>query len=192
MKTENIKNSIIAMLNAGSNIATIEYKTAVKTAAKYKDVKIEKTSRANIMMFKSLKEYTDVYSNAVKKTASKIESNDSQKIDDFEKSDSYFIHDKICHSIVYHKANNTPYLFAIFNKSLGSIYTIDGIESTKNDVSQYLTPSEAKKLLGDNSLTYNVKNDIVHAVIVRTIKLENIISVNANKAKIEFKTALAA
>jgi hypothetical protein len=83
-------------------------------------------------------------------------------------------------------------LFAIFNKSLGSIYTIDGIESTKNDVSQYLTPSEAKKLLGDNSLTYNVKNDIVHAVIVRTIKLENIISVNANKAKIEFKTALAA
>ena len=181
------------MLNDGSNIATIEYKTAVKTAAKYKDVKkIEKTSRANVMLFKSLKEYTDVYLNAVKKTASKIESNDAQNVDNFEKSDSYFIHDRSCHSIAYHKANSMPYLFAIFNKSLGSIYTVDGIECDRLTVAQYLTPSEAKKLLGDNSLTYNVKNDVIHAVIVRTIKLENIISVNANKAKIEFKTALAA
>jgi hypothetical protein len=192
MKTENTKNAIIAMLNAGSNIATIEYKTAVKTAAKFKDIKIEKTSRANVMLFKSLKDYTNVYLNAVKKTASKIAENDAQNVDNFETSSNYFEHDTQCHSIVYHKANNTPYLFTIFNKSLGSIYTVAGIESTKNDVSQYLTPSEAKKLLGDNSLTYNVKNDIVHAVIVRTIKLENIISVNANKAKIEFKTALHA
>lgn len=192
MKTQNMIETVKALLNNGSNIATITYKTAVKTAAKYNNIKIEKTSRANVMLFKSLSDYTDVYTNAVKKTAGKIAENDSAKVESFEKSENYFSHDRDCHSIVYHKTNNKAYLYAIFNKSFETVYTIDGLTVDKSEVIQYLTPSEAKKMLDSNGLTYNLKNDIVHAVIVRTIALDNIISINANNAKIEFKTALAA
>lgn len=184
--------TVKALLNNGSNIATITYKTDVKTSAKFKDTKIEKTTRASVMLFKTLNEYTDVYSNAVKKTASKIAENDSANVESFEKSDNYFSHDRDCHSIVYHKTNKKAYLYAIFNKTFETVYTIDGFTVDKSQVIPYLTVSEQKKILDNTGITYNVKNDIVHAVIVRTISIENIISINANNAKIEFKTALAA
>lgn len=192
MKTLNVINTIKSILSNGSNIATITYKTDVKTSAKFKDTKIEKTTRASVMLFKTLAEYTDVYSNAVKKTAGKIAENDSAKVESFEKSESYFSHDRDCHSIVYHKQTNKPYLFAIFNRTFETVYTIDSVEVDKSQVIPYLTASEQKKMLDNTGITYNVKNDIVHAVIVRTISIENIIGINANNAKIEFKTALAA
>lgn len=184
--------TVKALLNNGSNIATVTYKTAVKTAAKYNNIKIEKTSRASVMLFKTLNEYTDVYSNAVKKTASKIAENDSANVESFEKSDNYFSHDRDCHSIVYHKTSDKAYLYAIFNKTYETVYTIDSVEVDKSQVIPYLTASEQKKMLDNTGITYNVKNDIVHAVIVRTISIENIIGINANSTKIEFKTALAA
>ena len=191
MKTQNMIETVKALLNNGSNIATIKYETDVKTSAKFKDVTIKKTTRASVMLFKTLNEYTDVYSNAVKKTASKIAENDSSKIETFEKSDNYFSHDRDCHSIVYHKQTDKPYLFAIFNRTFGTIYTIDSVEVDKSVVIQYLTPSEQKKML-NTGITYNATNDILHGVIVRTISLENILAINANSTKIEFKTALAA
>ena len=192
MKTQNMIETVKALLNNGSNIATITYKTDVKTSAKFKDTKIEKTSRASVMLFKSLSDYTDVYINAVKKTAGKIAENDSTKVESFEKSENYFSHDRDCHSIVYHKTNNKAYLYAIFNKTYETVYTIDSVEVDKSEILQYLTPSEVKKMLDSNSLTYNKTNDIIHNVIVRTISIDNILSINANSTKIEFKTALAA
>jgi hypothetical protein len=171
-KIETVK-SLIAN---GSTFARLETVTAVKTAAKFKTVKIEKTTIANVQLFGTLKDYT-VYNRMVLKSANSI---NGQNVDDFQVSDNYFEHDKTCFSIVYHKTNQTAYLYAVYNNSKSS-YTIDSLSATKQQVAEYLTPSEKEKMLGDSSIVYNKTNDLLHSVIVRTIKLENIISIKCNK-----------
>ena len=185
-KIETIK-SLIAN---GATFAALEYTTTVKTAAKFKDIEILKSSKANVTLFGTIKDF-EVYQRAVIKSANKI---DGQAITDFTVSDTYFTHDDNCFSIVTHKTNGTAYLYAIFNNASKSVYTIDGIESDKITVSQYLTNSEKDKLLNDNSLVYNKLNDVIHSTIVRTIKIENVTSIKANKMQLELnaKTALAA
>jgi hypothetical protein len=181
--------TVKSLIANGSTFAKIETITPVKTAAKYKDVKIEKTTIANVQLFGTLKDL-QVYQRAVIKSANKI---DNQAIESFEVSDNYFEHDSECFSIVYHKTNGTAYLYAVYNNSKSS-YTIDGKTATKSEVSEYLTPSERDKMLGDSSIVYNKTNDLLHSVIVRTIKLDNVISIKANKMTLELndKTALAA
>lgn len=174
-------NTIKSLIANGSTFAAIEYTTTVKTAAKFKDIKILKQSKANVTLFGTLKDF-EVYQRAVIKSANKI---DGQSIESFEVSDTYFTHDTDCFSIVNHKTNGTAYLYAIFNNASKSIYTIDGIEVDKLTVSQYLTNSEKDKLLNDNSLVYNKTNDVIHSTIVRTIKIENITSIKANKMTLD-------
>ena len=149
-----------------------------------------KQSKANVTLFGTLKDF-EVYQRAVIKSANKI---DGQEVTEFAVSDTYFEHDKTCFSIVNHKTNGTAYLYAIFNNASKSVYTLDGIEVDKITVSQYLTNSEKDKLLNDNSLVYNKTNDVIHSTIVRTIKIENITAIKANKMTLNLnaKTALAA
>lgn len=176
-----IINTIKSLIANGSTFASIEYTTTVKTAAKFKDVKILKQSKANVTLFGTLKDF-EVYQRAVIKSANKI---DNQQIESFEVSDTYFEHDKTCFSIVNHKTNSTAYLYAIFNNASKSVYTIDGQIVDKLTVSQYLTNSEKDKLLNDNSLVYNKTNDVIHSTIVRTIKIENVTSIKANKMTLD-------
>jgi hypothetical protein len=185
-----IIETVKSLIANGSTFASIEYTTQVKTSAKFKDIKIMKQSKANVTLFGTLKDF-EVYQRAVIKSANKI---DGQSINNFEVSDTYFEHDKTCFSIVNHKTNGTAYLYAIFNNASKSVYTIDGIEVDKITVSQYLTNSEKDKLLGDNSIVYNKTNDVIHSTIVRTIKIENITAIKANKMTLELnaKTALHA
>ncbi len=185
-----IIETVKSLIANGSTFASIEYTTQVKTSAKFKDIKILKSSKANVTLFGTLKDF-EVYQRSVIKSANKI---DGQNVDDFQVSDSYFQHDKTCFSIVYHKTNQTAYLYAIFNNASKSVYTIDGIEVDKITVSQYLTNSEKDKLLGDNSIVYNKTNDVLHSTIVRTIKIENITAIKANKMALNLnaKTALHA
>jgi hypothetical protein len=185
-----IIETVKSLIANGSTFASIEYTTQVKTAAKFKDIKIMKQSKANVTLFGTLKDF-EVYQRAVIKSANKI---DGQSINTFEVSDTYFEHDKTCFSIVNHKTNGTAYLYAIFNNASKSVYTIDGIEVDKMTVSQYLTNSEKDKLLNDNSLVYNKTNDVIHSTIVRTIKIENITAIKANKMELNLnaKTALHA
>lgn len=190
MKNQNTINTIKAIIANGATFAAIEYTTQVKTSAKFKDIKILKSSKANVTLFGTLKHF-EVYQKSVIKSANKI---DGQNVNSFVVSDTYFTHDRDCFSIVYHKSNETAYLYAIFNNASESVYTIDGIEVNKIEVAQYLTNSERDKLLNDNSLVYNKTNGVLHSTIVRTIKIENIDSIKANKMMLELnaKTALAA
>jgi hypothetical protein len=183
-------NTIKSLIANGSTFARIETLTAVKTAAKHKAIKIEKRTIANVQLFGTLNDL-QVYRRMVIKSANKI---DNQVIESFEVSDNYFTHDDSCFSIVYHKSNQTAYLYAVYNNVSSTVYTIDGIESDKLQVSEYLTPSEKEKMLGDNSIVYNKTNDVLHSVIVRTIKIENIISIKCNKMELNLgdKTALHA
>jgi hypothetical protein len=182
-KIETIKE----LIANGSTFARLETVTTVKTAAKFKTVKIEKRTIANVQLFGTLKDYA-VYSRMVLKSANSI---NGQAIESFVISDSYFEHDNDCFSIVYHTSNKTAYLYAVYNNSKSS-YTIDGKTATKYEVSEYLTPSEKEKMLGDSSIVYNKTNDCLHQVIVRTIKIDNVISIKCNKIELSLNTALAA
>lgn len=185
----NIVNTVKAIIGNGSTFASIEYTTNVKTSAKFNDVSILKSSKANVTLFGTLKDYA-VYKRAVIKSANSI---DGQSITDFNVSDTYFKHTNDCFSIVEHKATNQLYLYAMFNRVTQTAFTVNGKPATREQVALYLTPSAAKLLLGDNSVVYNKLNDTLHTTIIRTIKLENITHINSNSMALNIaKTALHA
>lgn len=164
----------------GTTFAGIDYVTEVKTAAKHKDIKILKSVTANVQLFRTISEYAEVYKTAVIKSANRIE---GQEILDFTPSDTWFSHDDDCFSIVHHKQTGKPYLYAIFNGAK-SEFTIDGAPASREMVAEYLTPSEAKRLLDDNPVIHNVKNDIMHTVQCRTIGIENLRAIRACKSEL--------
>lgn len=179
MKASNIKN----LLNGKSvTMAQVQYTTNVKTAAAHKNIVIQKNTNANVQLFSNIKD-ANVYMNAVKKSANRIGDNDKESVDSFEQTDTYYEHED-CYSIVKHRKTGKEYLYCIYNNA-SSEYTVNGTAATKDDVVQYLTPSEAKKMMEDNSLVYNKKNDVVHSTIVRTISLENVRKISACGSVIE-------
>lgn len=179
MKSSTIKN----LLNGKSvTMAQIQYETTVKPAAAHKAVLIRKKTNANVQLFSSVRDAA-VYINAVKRSADRIDDNSKDAVANFEQSDTYYDHDD-CYSIVKHRKTGKEYLYCIYNNAK-SEYTINGIHVSKMDVAEYLTPSEAKKLMDDNSFVYNKTNDVVHSVIVRTIGLENIKKVTACGTTVE-------
>lgn len=172
MNTSLITNSISQI--KGTRFIGLDYTVDIKPSAAHKDIVIYKTVSANVQVFSGLKEYTDVYSNAVKKSGLTIQENNEEKVKDFEKSDNWFSHTPFF-SIVEKKSNpEEKYLYCIFNNVKESAYFVNGKLSTVAEVSQYLTPSEAKKILQPTDVTYNKKNDIMHSVVCRTIAVKNI------------------
>jgi hypothetical protein len=155
----------------GAEFTNILYITDVKTSAKYKNMKIRKSTSANVQIYANLSDVTEVYKNAILKNG--VDSNGG-KITSFEVSDNWFTHKKKCYSIVYKEGKeDVLYLWCRMLKAK-SEYFIDDIAVEKAEILQYLTPSEVKKLTEDTSIVHNVKNDVDHSVIIRTIKLSNI------------------
>lgn len=179
-----IANSIATLLKGKSvTFAQIEYVTDVKTAAKHKDVKIRKQTSANVQLFANVQ--ADVYANAVKRSAAKDATNDTADIAEFATSENYFKHTAECYSIVEHRQNAKLYLYCIYNNAK-SVYTINGEVASKAQVAEYLTPSAAKQLLEGNKSVHNVTNNITHDVTVRTISIDNIISIHAVGQQVAF------
>lgn len=172
-----IAAKIAALLNNVSvTFANVTYATSVKTAAKFKNVNIVKTTTANVQLFANIKT-ANIFKNAVQKNAN---------VANFNVSSNYFTHTS-CYSIVKHKIKNLLYLYAIFNNVSSVTYTINNVTATKQQVATYLTASAANKLLNSNtSTTHNKTNNVTHNVIVRTIALNNIKSITANKQTITF------
>lgn len=160
-----------------TTFAQIQYTTKVATAAKYRSTVIRKVTQANVQLFSDLGAYTDVYANAVKRSAAQIPQSADANVSGFETGQNYFLHTD-CHSIVQHKLDHRLYLYAIFNRAK-SVYTIDDRPATKEEVAGYLTASAAERLLGDNTVVYNATNKVLHTVQVRTIALENIHAITA-------------
>ena len=170
-----MQTKIVNLLsNKSVTFASINYTTQVKTAAKHKAVNVQKTTVANVQLFANIKQATQVFANAVKKNAN---------VAQFVTSSNYFKH-TACYSIVQHNVNSKLYLYAIFNSVQSSVYTINNVIATKQQVAALLTASAAKQLFNNSSTTYNKKNDIAHNVVVRTIALQNINSITTNKQTI--------
>ncbi len=175
-----VRNILAAV--KGTAFASITSVTPVPTAAAYKGMDILKVATMGIQLFNNLSDYTDVYTNAVKRSASKPGmDNDAADVANFQKSDNWFAHSDDCFSLIVHKKDASKhYLYVICNKA-ESVYTIDGVIASKEEVAQYMTPGEAKKLLNPEATVYNVRNDVMHTVICRTVSMENIIAITAQK-----------
>ena len=143
IKAQDITNAIG---NKASTFAAIEYKTKVQTAAKHKNLNIQKYTKANVQLFGTLAEAQSVYAKAVKKAAGKIEQ-DQTNVAEFQAQDNYFKHTDTF-SLVQHKDTKKEYLYAFFNNA-SSVYNINGKIATKEQVAEYLTPSARERFLGD-------------------------------------------
>ena len=166
----------------GVTFAGMEYQTSIPTAAKFKtDILIEKRTIANVMLFQSIKDF-EIYKKSVMRSINSIDGQES--ITDFEVSDNWFEHsDTDCFSIISSKKTGEKYLYFISNNAQSQYY-INGELVEKTDIKQYLTPSKAKELFDNDGIVYNKKNDVMHTIHPRTLKLENIITLKANKQTI--------
>ena len=156
--------------------AQIEYVTKVTTAAKHKAELIQKVTSANVTLCSNIKAHTDLYARMVRKSAARLNNNDTA-VDNFTAQSNYFDH-TACFSVVKHKVHEKFYLYAVFNKA-SSIYLHNGKQVSREYVAQYLTPAAAEKLLYDDGIVNNITHGIQHTVQVRTIGLENIVSIRA-------------
>jgi len=163
----------------GTTFASIVQVTDVKLAAAHKAVSIKKVTEASVQLFNNLSEFTSVYTNAVKRSASKIADNDAQLVSQFAAQENWFAHTD-CYSLVKHKTKDAHYLYAIYNKA-ASVYVKDGAELTKHEVAEYMTPSAARDLLEPYDHNLNVGHDVLHDVQVRVVALQNIVSIVAQK-----------
>jgi hypothetical protein len=163
----------------GVRFAQVSTVTPVSTAAANKHIKITKATTANVALYASLKDF-EVYRKSVLKSAAKIEENDPDKIAEFQTQDNWFTHDDPeCWALVHHKTKGNAYLYAVYNGAESSYY-IDGIEATKEQVAEYLTPSAKETLLNPKEHVENKTYGIVHDVITRTISLDNVKEIRAN------------
>ena len=179
-----IANTIASMLRPGTNMCTIKTCTPVALAAANKHNTVIKESVINVQLFNNINDF-NVYANAVKRNAANNAANNINDVDNFTAQSNYFTHTN-CFSIVKHKSNDTLYLYYIANSCSSSTYYINGNVANKNDVAALCTKSVANKMLNNNNETYNKANNVTHSVVVRTVKLTNVVSITANKQTINF------
>lgn len=166
------------LANNTATFASITHVTKVATAAKHNATNIQKVTKANVTLFNTHYDYTQ----AVQRSANKIADNNAEDVQQFTAQSNYYEHTN-CYSIVKHKLNNNLYLYSAYNKA-SSLYFIDGQVASKQQVAQYLTASNAQKLLQDNSVVHNATHNVLHAVHIRTVALANIVSITANKQQL--------
>lgn len=166
--------------NVSVTFATIEYVTAVQTAAAHRNQNIKKITKANVILCSNIAAHTSVYANKVKKTAATISTNDQAAVAAFTPQANYFEH-TACHSIVQHKVHTDKfYLYAIYNDA-ASVLMLNGTPVTKQDIVQYLTPSGARDMMKVDDVVENKTHGIKHRVTIRTIALSNIVSIKARR-----------
>jgi hypothetical protein len=144
-----------------------------QTVAANPNAEVYKVVMARVTLFKDVDH--DLYVQAVKASAKEVGLSNNSDVKNFEVREPSFFHTDV-YSVVQNKLSGKQYLYAHYQDA-DSTYFIDGVLANKFEVSQYLTPSEAKKLCEANDIVYNNTNDVYHAVICRTISLENIINI---------------
>jgi hypothetical protein len=169
------------LANKSVQFANIVYCTKVATSAKHKSVNIVKVVSANVQLFANITAQ-NLYVQQVQRSANNISTNNSANVQNFVAQSNYFTHTN-CYSLVTHKTSNAFYLYAIYN-SANSVYFINNVVATKQQVAQYLTASAAAQLLQKDNTVHNVTNNVTHSVKVRTIALQNIVSITANKQQL--------
>ena len=181
--TEAFVKQLLSTTN-GATLASVILCTDVATAAAHKSITIKKVSKVSVMLYGNVSS-TEVYANAVKRSANAISANDSANVDAFVAQTTYYAHDADCYSIAKHKQNGTVYLYSVVNNNADAdaYYFINNVLATKQEVAQYLTASNAKVLLEGRS-NVNKTFNIEHNVKPFVVKLANVMQINALKQSI--------
>jgi hypothetical protein len=163
-----------ALAGVSTTFARLVTVTEVKTAARHRDVKIQKVTRANVQLFSSLRDATEVYARAVRRSAASIGGNDPQDVANFTAHAATYEHDAQCHSLVTRAGTQAQMLYARYLRSR-SVYLIAGQLASPEQVAQYLTPSAARELLTPSDTVTNRTHGIQHRVRIATPRLENVV-----------------
>lgn len=165
------ENTVGQLMTSGDVEAEIITVTTVKPAAAFKDVRIQKVTKANVILPSSGKTYAEM----VKKSATELGS-ESEKVESFTTSESNYEHTAVYPVCVSKKSPDKKYLYCIYKNVAQVVYVKDGKECcNKESIVEFLTPSEAKKLLEEKTaVTNNVTHGISHNVAVRTLTLDNV------------------
>ena len=168
---QNFANAIInAFTNAQSINALLTTNTIVAVAAKHKNsVTVTKVTTANVTLYACANAYLQL----VQASAAQIIENaaNANNVVNFNVSASKYTHLSNAHCIAM--LNDNMYLQCIVN-SASSVYFIDNVVATKQQVAQYLTASAANALLNPSTTTHNKTNNVQHNVVVRTYKFASI------------------
>jgi len=168
--------ALLAPYNNTATIANVTQVTQVQTSAANKGVLIQKVTKASVLLFANALNYVA----CVQRSAAKVEGNDPSKVADFVASEASFTHDPACYSIVTNKTSSQQYLYLHYNRA-ESVYIHNGALLSAEAAASFCTPSVAKTMLNTSKTTHNVSNDVTHSIVVRTVKLQNIVRLAALK-----------
>ena len=170
-----------ALSNVSVTFARITQVTQQSVAAKYKNsVSIVKVTTANVQLFNNINAYNSVYKRAVQRSAAKLQQAANANVDNFVVSSTNNVHDANCYSIVTNSNTNNVMLYARFLRSK-TVYLINNVVATKQQVAQYCTASVAAKLLQKDNVVHNKTNNVLHNVVIRTPSLHNIVALQIRK-----------
>jgi hypothetical protein len=177
------KQQLIDLLanTKGATLANITTLTPVNLNAANKKAGIEifKKTTGSVVLFNNLKDTTDPYVNRVLKSIKKS----GDTLTEWKKGKSWWHHTEVCYSLAKHNDKDDFYIALHWNDSSVE-FTLNDKKIDRLTVASYMTPSEAKKLLDDSGKVFNQTNQIEHDDFIRVVKLENVISLTANKQTI--------
>lgn len=169
-----------ALQNVSVTFASITQVTKVATAAAHKAVNIVKVTTANVQLYNNVNAASAVYTRAVKRSAAHIVQAASANVANFAVTATTNLHNASCYSIVTNTNTQNVMLYARFLSSK-SVYLINNVVATKQQVAQYLTASAAQKLLDTSNIVHNKTNNVKHSVHIRTVSLCNIVALTIRK-----------
>lgn len=159
----------------GVTMAGVIFCTEITPAATHKHtVTMRKVTYASVQLFSRIVD-RELYTRQVLRSAG-IEPT-SAAIANWQKSPAWFEHTET-YSLVRHPKTGTEYLYAVFNSARSECY-LNGKGVTRQACAEFMTPSGAKALLDLSGVTYNASNDLEHKLVLRTITLENVVSLRA-------------
>ncbi len=168
--------ALLAPYKNTATIANVTQVTQVQTSAANKYVLIQKVTRASVLLFANALNYAE----CIKRSAAKVDGNDADKVADFVPSEASFTHDEDCYSLVTNNRSGQQYLYLHYNRA-ESVYIHNGVLMSAEVAASFCTPSVAKAMLKTDATTHNKANDVTHSIVVRTVKLQNIVRLAALK-----------
>ena len=179
-----LKNELIALLadTKGATIGNIEILTPVILSASNKKAgnTAFKSTTGSVMLFNNLKDSTNPYVNRVLRTMKPAEGFNGVWV----KKETYWHHTDECYSLAKHNTAETYYLALHWNSKSSVHFFLNGKPSDRVTIANLMTPSGAKDLLDTSGTVFNVTNQVEHDDFVRIVKLENVVSLHANKQAI--------
>jgi hypothetical protein len=168
--------SLLANCTTTATIANVTQVTQVQTSAANKHITIHKVTRASVLLFANAINYTAI----IKRNAAKHAQNDVANVNAFTASTSSFTHNANCYSLVTNNNSTQQYLYAHYN-SAQSVYVLNNAIISTAQAAEYCTASVQKTMLQNSSTQHNASNNITHNIVVRTVKLQNVVRLAALK-----------